>query len=114
MGMDLHIYSARNREVFKHDGWWNSPQVTEEFYARKPWDWVENCNFIPYNYENGSFIELTEENMDELIDVACRYRDYFDTFNNVPKLCELREKYFSEFADEEEIKDRKLFLEYDY
>ena len=44
MGMDLYIYSARNREIFKHDDWWKSDQVQEEFYARKFWDLVENCS----------------------------------------------------------------------
>ena len=102
MGMDFHIYSARNREVFKHDRWWDSEQVQEEFYARKPWDWVENCDFI----------ELTEKNFDELINVACHNRDYFYTFDNVPALCELRDKYFG--IDHEVIKNRKLFLTYNW
>ena len=116
MGMDFYIYSARNREVFKHDDWWNSEQVQEEFYARKPWNWVENCEFIPHDYENGSFIELNEKNLDELINVACHYRNYFGTFDSVPALCELRDKYFGIFNDDEDetIKDRKLFLVYDY
>ena len=39
--MDLNIYSAYNREVFKHEDWWESTQVQEEFYARKFWDLVE-------------------------------------------------------------------------
>lgn len=113
MGMDFYVYSARNREVFKHEGWYESPQVQEEFYARKPWDWVNNCRFIPHDYENGEIIEIGEKELDELIDVACRYRDYFGTYNNVPKLCELRDKYFGEYTLEEN-KDRKLFLRYDY
>lgn len=111
MGMDLNIYSARNREVFKHDGWWNSDQVQEEFYARKFWDLVDNCSFISKDYENGEFIELTLENIEEMIRVACTYRDYFGTYNNVPKLCELRDKYIAWETDED---PRKLFLEYDW
>ena len=91
MGMDLNIYSARNREVFKHEGWWESTQVQEEFYARKFWDLVDN--------------------LEEMIRVACTYRDYFGTYNNVPKLCELRDKYAAWEADED---PRKLFLEYDW
>ena len=75
MGMDLYIYSARNRETFKHDGWWESDQVQEEFYARKFWDLVENCSFIPQDYESGDFIELTSENLEEMIRVACTYKD---------------------------------------
>ena len=100
MGMDLNIYSARNREVFKHDGWWDSEQVQEEFYARKFWDLVNNCSFIPKDYQNGDFIELTEENLEEMIKVACTYKDYF-----------LRDKYIGWKEDEN---PRKLFLEYDW
>lgn len=115
MGMDFHIYSARNREVFKHDRWWDSEQVQEEFYARKPWDWVENCDFIPSDYESGDVIEVTRENIEELINVACHYRDYFDTYSNVPALCEIRDKFFGYCDnDDEAIKDRKLFLRYDW
>ena len=111
MGMDFHIYSARNREVFKHENWWDSEQVQEEFYARKFWDIVDNCSFIPKNYESGSFIELNLENLEEMIKVACTYRDYYGTYNSVPKLCELRDKYTGWLSDELPI---KLFLEYDW
>ena len=115
MGMDFHIYSARNREVFKHDRWWDSEQVQEEFYARKPWDWVENCDFIPHDYESGDIIEVTRENLEELINVACHYRDYFDTYDTVPALCEIRDRFFGYCDnDDEAIKDRKLFLRYDW
>lgn len=111
MGMDLNIYSARNREVFKHENWWDSEQVQEEFYARKFWDLVDNCSFIPKDYKNGDFLELTIDNIEEMIKVACKYKDYFDTYNSVPKLCELRDKYI-EWNEEENPK--KLFLEYDW
>ena len=111
MGMDLNIYSARNREVFKHENWWESDQVQEEFYARKFWNLVENCSFIPYDYQAGDFIELNEENLEEMIKVACIYRDYFGTYNNVPLLCELRDKYSAWKACGD---SRKLFLEYDW
>lgn len=111
MGMDLNIYSARNREVFKHDEWWNSEQVQEEFYARKFWDLVENCSFIPEDYESGDFIELELANLEEMIRVACTYRDYFGTYDLVPKLCELRDRFIAWEADEV---PRKLFLEYDW
>ena len=111
MGMDLNIYSARNREVFKHEGWWNSDQVQEEFYARKFWDLVDNCSFIPKDYESGEFIEITVDNLEEMIKVACNYKDYGGTYNSVPKLCELRDKAIAWEINED---PRKLFLEYDW
>ena len=111
MGMDLNIFSARNREVFKHDNWWDSDQVQQEFYARKYWNLVNHCTFIPHDYENGDFIELSLDNFDEMIEVACHYRDYFDSYSNVEKLCELRDKY-AEWIEAED--PRKMYLEYDW
>lgn len=111
MGMDLNIYSARNREIFKHEGWWDSEQVQEEFYARKAWHFPEHCSFIPKDYENGSFLEMSLENLEEMIKVACAYRNYFDNYDDVPKLCTLRDKY-NEWIENDE--KRKLFLEYDW
>ena len=93
MGMDLYIYQARNHEVFKHENWWDSNSVTEKFYARKFWSLVENCHFIPYDYEDNEKIKLTKENIEEMIRAACEYRDYFGTYNNVPLLCELRDEF---------------------
>ena len=111
MGMDLYIYSAPNHETFKHDGWWESGQVKEEFYARKFWDMVENCSFIPFDYENGDFIEINSDNLEEMIRVACTYKDYFGTYNTVSALCELRDKCIAWETDEV---PKKLFLEYDW
>lgn len=106
MGMDFTIYSARNREIFKHDGWWNSDQVQEEFYSRKAWYLVDNCAFIP-KIEDECPIEVTEENLEEMIKVACHNRNYWDNYNDVPKLCELRDKF-----DQLEEEKRKLYIMY--
>ena len=109
MGMDLNIYAARNHEVFKHDNWWESSNVEEKYYSRKFWDMVHNCHFIPRDYEPGTFIELTKDNLEEMIRVGCEYRNYWDNYNDVPKLCELRDEYDAIIDS-----GRHLYLEYDY
>lgn len=109
MGMDLYVYSARNHEVFKHEGWWDNPNVEEKYYTRKFWDLVENCSFIPREYENGEFIEISKENLEEMIKVACEYRNYWGTYDDIPKLCELRDEY-----DKLEEQGKHLYLSYDY
>ena len=117
MGMDLAIYSAKNHEVFKHEGWYDSEQVKEEYYSRKFWDLVNNCSFIPKDYENGTFIELTRDNLEEMIRVACQYTNYWGNYNDVPKLCKLRDKFFIygwDDENDESIDGRKLYLEYDW
>ena len=109
MGMDLSVYRAKNHEVFKHEGWWKSEEVTEEYYARKFWNLVEHCSFIPKDYESGEFIELTEENVEEMIQVACKYKNYFDNYDDIPKLCEMRDR-----MEELQEEGYKFYLEYDW
>ena len=109
MGMDCYIWSSKNHEVFKHGHWWDSEQVTEEWYSRKPWDLVQNCSFIPKNYESGDFIELTKENIEEMISVACHYKSYWGNYDYVAELCELRDKF-----DEGRKNGKIYFLEYDW
>lgn len=111
MGMDLYVYSARNREVFKHEKWWESEQIQEKLYAHKFWNLIENCSFMPYNYENGEAIELSLENIEEMIKVACKYKDYWGTYDIVPQLCKLRDEYIEWQKDEV---PRKLFLKYNW
>ena len=109
MGMDLYIYRARTKKVFDFNEWYNSEEITQIFYARKWWSLVENCSFIPKDYENGDYIELTKEDLEEMIAVACHNRDYFDSYKNVPMLCELRDK-----IDEDESLGYHYYFTYNY
>lgn len=108
MGMDLNVYAARNHEILKHDNWWSNENVIEKYYARKFWDLVNNCSFIPRDYEDGTWLQLTKNNIEEMIRVACENRNYFGTYDDVPKLCELRDEF-----DELEENGFHLYLEYD-
>ena len=108
MGMDLNIYAARNHEIFKHDGWWDNENVIEKYYSRKYWDMVYNCSFIPREYD-GEFILLTKENLEEMISIGCEYRNYWDNYNDVPKLCELRDEF-----ENLENNGFHLYLHYSY
>lgn len=116
MGMDAFIFKARTRKVFSEEDWWNNPEVTEEWYARKPWEILNHCNFIPRDYESGDFIELTVENVENMIEVACQYRNYWGNYDDVPKLCELRDKMIAEINGYEEGGPTPMhyYLEYDW
>lgn len=107
MGMDFMLYSARNREVFKHKDWYDSPQVQEEFYSRRAWHFVQNCPFIPKHGEDCP-VEITLSNLEDMIQIACTHRNYFGNYDDIPKLCELRDKY-----EELEEEGKKLFCMYD-
>lgn len=111
MGMDLHIWRARNTAVLKQDNWYESPNVFEEFYSCKFWAIPENCKFVPKNDPevNGMFIPISIDEVEEMIEVACKHRNYWYNYNDVPKLCELRDK-----IEGWENDGWKLFLEYDF
>lgn len=115
MGMELVIYKARNHEVFKHE-YWNNPEVEEVFYGCKATHFVNYCNFIPKGYEDGEFFEISVENVENMIEVACEYKNYWGNYNDVPKLCELRDMMYAEINGYEEggPKPMKYYMEWDY
>ena len=112
MGMDCYIWEAPNHKVFKDKNWYSSGAVKERMYWRKNWDMVENWSFIPKDYESGEFIELGTKELEQMIKAACTYRDYFGTYDTVPQLCELRDEVLG--WEQNEVKDKKLFVEYDW
>lgn len=107
--MDCYIWRAPNRRIFRSENWFESDKVHEMFYSRKCWDLVNHCSFIPRDYENGDFLELSYENLEEMIEVACKYPNYWGDYKDVPKLCELRD----EFENIEE-QGEHLYLSYDW
>ena len=107
MGMDLYIYSARNHEVFKHE-YWNNPDVEQVFYARKAWHFPEHCDFIPKDYESGEMFEITPENVENMINVACHYRNYWGEYSDIEKLCLLRDHMEMELNRYEETGQKPM------
>lgn len=109
MGMDLYIFRARTRKAFDQENWYGSDSVTEILYARKWWNLVEHCSFIPTNYESGEYIQLTKNNIEEMIKVSCQYVDYWGGYDNVPKLCMMRDAF-----DEDEENGYHYYLTYNW
>jgi len=109
MGLDINIYRARNHKVFSNEDWYNSDAVTEVYYARKFWTLIEQASFLNVNDDCGEFIELSRENVEELINIATHNADYFDGFTTVPKLCEILRHF-----DEDEEEGYNYYMEFDY
>ena len=109
MGLDVNIYRARNHKVFKDEKWYDSEAVTEVYYARKFWALIENASFLDVKDDCGAFIELSRENVEELITIATHNADYFDGFETVPKLCEILRNF-----DENEENGYHYYMEFDY
>ena len=107
--MDINCFKARNHEVFKHEGWYENPNVTEVFYFRKHWDMLRALSFINVERDCGEFIQLSRENLEEILDAAAHHRDYFGGFEVVPAICEALANF-----DEVEDEGYHYYFEFDY
>ena len=108
MGMDFYIYKAKDKHIFETDNWYSNMDVSQVLYARKWWSLVENVSFL-HDYESGEFVQLSKDNIEEMIKVACEYPDYWGDYNNVPALCRMRDTFH-----ETEENGYHYFLEYDW
>ena len=73
---------------------------------------VEPCRTLliySRRLRSGDYIELTYDNIEEMIKVACEYPDYWDDYTNVPILCRMRDS-FQEITE----KGYHYYLEYDW
>jgi hypothetical protein len=110
MGMDAYIFRARTKKAFEANDWYNDPNITEAWYARKFWDIVYNTSIIKnIDDEACEFIQLTKDQVEEMIHVATHTRDYFDGFSTVPALCEILDHF-----DEDEENGWHYYFEFDY
>lgn len=102
MGMDLRLVTAHSKKELEQDNFWSImaenkindkyEKPAEVYYARKFWDLYKNLSFTN-DYECGEYIPLRKEQVEEMLRVACQYRDYWDSFNSVPDLCELLDRW---------------------
>lgn len=111
LGMDAYIWKSKTRKIFDEENWWNNPNVTEVWYSRKPWEMLQHCSFIPKDYESGDFLEIDLDMIEEMIVVACNYRNSRGNYDEVPKLCEVRDQMRASLENEEQV---RYFLEYDW
>ena len=110
MGMDAYVFKAKTKKVFDSDNWFSREDVTEVWYARKYWDLVYNLSFLKdLDADCGEFIQLTKENVEEMIKVATHNPDYWDGFDTVPALCKILRDF-----DEEEEAGWHYYFEFDY
>lgn len=93
--MDLYIIRKKNIGT--------PNEISEEvFYSRKFWELLDAPFVKEYNEGEDCYVKAritSLENFDELIDIAIHNRNYFDTYNDVPKLCEARDDYEEKSED---------------
>lgn len=109
MSLDINCYKARNHEIFKHSDWYDNKNVKEVFYFRKYWDLLHNLSFIDIEKDCGDFIQLTKEQLEEILQIATHNRDYFNGFSVVPAICEALDNF-----DSDEKKGWHYYFEFDY
>lgn len=92
MGLDCYVFRAKTKKAFEAERWYDdeNTSVTEVWYSRKFWDMLHNMSFIKSIEEDcGEYIQLTQDNIEEMLQFAAHNRDYFGGFETVPRLCEI-------------------------
>ena len=89
MGLDLYIERRKK----------NDPKASWEelFYARKFWELLHASFVREYNdSKNSCYVEArinSEEDFEELIDIATHNRNYFGNYESVTGICEARDDF---------------------
>ena len=117
MGMDSTLHLARDRKVleagFEH--WSANPEdynyVREVWYGRKFWSVLQEMSWLRdyKDDECGTYVELTRENLEEMLNHCAHHQDYFGGFSTVPDLCQLLWEWDALEAD-----GLKIFYEADW
>ena len=100
MGIDMYIFAAHSKKELESDTYWANADLNtsdswttigEKFYARKFWGLHEHVVATCFNhdYECGEYVQITRENLEEMITYAAHHPNYFDNFDSVAQLCEL-------------------------
>lgn len=108
MGLDVYVLMCKNRNQIHEEDFWDKCKTgwrcTEEgvldysapcevYYARKFWDLYTPMS-RRLGLDNGDYSEpLTKDDIEYMIEIATHTRDYFDSFNTVPALCEILDRF---------------------
>lgn len=90
MGQDTYIFRQKTHKL-------DDENYEELYYARKFWQLLDAPFIEPYSdtrpdgYVN-AWIE-TEEDWDQLVEIAVSNLDYFGTYDTVPQLLEARDRW---------------------
>ena len=89
MGLDSYIQRRKKNDT-------NAPWE-ELFYARKFWELLDADFVKEYNDNKDiSYVEArinSEEDFDELIEIATHNRNYFENYDSIAGICEARDDF---------------------
>ena len=89
MGLDIYIQRRKKNDI-------NAPWE-ELFYARKFWELLDADFVKEYNdSKESSYVEArinSEEDFNELIEIATHNRNYFENYDSISGICEARDDF---------------------
>lgn len=99
MGLDIYIDKCRKPKLVEQDGkkYRDYEEREEVCYWRKFWEILHIMNYGDDEY--GQDVRMTKEDVERILQLVTHHRDYFDSFNSVPQVCELLDT-FDEIEDD--------------
>ena len=103
MGLDQNLVMARNKHVLAESFWdtcvdakdnleFEYNQPAELWYNRKNWT-LHDYMTTKYNLDNGEWVELDREGLEDMLNFLTHNPDYWDDFTSVPQLCRVLYNY---------------------
>lgn len=86
MGLDIYIDKCR-KPIIKEDGGRDYEEREEVCYWRKFWEILGIMKYGDDEY--GEDIRLSKEDVENILQLVTHHRDYFNSFDSVPQVCEL-------------------------
>lgn len=86
MGLDVYIDKCR-KPIIKEDGRRDYAEREEVCYWRKFWEILALMQYGDDEY--GEDIRLRKEDVEKILQLVTHHRDYFNSFDSVPQVCEL-------------------------
>jgi len=105
MGLDQNLVMARNKHAVESENFWDTcidakdrgeefeyNQPAELWYNRKNWSLHYHMS-SKYDLENGEWVELDREGLEDMLDFLSHTPDYWNGFSSVPALCKVLYNY---------------------
>ena len=92
MGLDMYIDKCRNPRIV--DGKRKYEEREEVCYWRKFWDLLRDG--LPFEYrddECGQDVCLSKADVEHILNYVTHNKDFFNSFDSVPQVCELLDQY---------------------
>lgn len=107
MNVDIYLIGVKSKKQLEDKNIYNSNNIFlgERYFATFPNNILTSINFLS-NYKIGKYIEMTKQNIVDLLNYTLYHRDCNNSFKTVNKLCEIIDTW-----DDMELNNFYLFLQ---